>query len=171
MLRISKLTDYGTMILVHLAMHSGSGHPESVGSGELRAAHLCSASDVATGTRLALPTVQKLLKLLARSDLVRSVRGAEGGYALARSPASITAAEILAVLEGPLSITECSTADSRCELEDGCPVGGAWQKINRGIRGALDEITLADLAHPPREFPLVDLSGRAGRIRHRLPSG
>lgn len=166
MLRISKLTDYGTMILVHLAGHSGS-----VLSGEAHTGHLCSASDVATGTRLALPTVQKLLKLLARSELVRSVRGAEGGYVLARAPATITAADILDVLEGPLSITECSTADSRCELEDGCPVGGAWQKINRGIRSALDEITLADLAHPPREFPLVDLSGRTGRIRHRLPSG
>lgn len=165
MLRISKLTDYGTMILVHLAVHAGAAH-----GGAVHAGHLCSASDVATGTRLALPTVQKLLKLLARSDLVRSVRGAEGGYVLARAPASITAAEILDVLEGPLSITECSTADSRCELEDGCPVGGAWQKINRGIRSALDEITLADLAHPPREFPLVDLSGRTGRIRHRLPS-
>jgi FeS assembly SUF system regulator len=156
MLRISKLTDYGTMILVHLAMHSG---------------HLNSASGVASGTRLALPTVQKLLKLLARSDLVHSVRGAEGGYELARPPANISAAEILDVLEGPLSITECSTEDSRCELEDGCPVGGAWQKINRGIRGALDEISLGELAHPPREFPLVDLSGRTGRIRHRLPSG
>lgn len=155
MLRISKLTDYGTMILVHLAVHPG---------------RLNSASDVAAGTRLALPTVQKLLKLLARSDLVRSVRGAEGGYVLARTPGTISAADILDVLEGPLSITECSTSDSRCELENGCPVGGAWQKINRGIRGALGEITLADLAHPPREFPLVDLSGRAGRVRHRLPT-
>ncbi|MEQ1800326.1 MAG: SUF system Fe-S cluster assembly regulator [Gammaproteobacteria bacterium] len=156
MLRISKLTDYGTMILVHLAAHQGRLH---------------SASDVAAGTRLALPTVQKLLKLLARSDLVRSVRGSEGGYVLARAPGNISASDILDVLEGPLSITECSTAESRCELENGCPVGGAWQKINRGIRGALGEITLADLAHPPREFPLVDLSGRAGRIRHRLPTG
>ena len=156
MLRISKLTDYGTMILVHLAVHSG---------------RLNSAQhDVASGTRLALPTVQKLLKLLAESELVHSVRGAEGGYELTRPPASISAAEILDVLEGPLSITECSTKDGNCELEDGCPVGGAWQKINRGIRGALGEITLAELAHPPREFPLVDLSGRAGRIRHRLPS-
>lgn len=155
MLRISKLTDYGTMILVHLAVHSG---------------RLISASDVASGTRLALPTVQKLLKLLARSELVRSVRGAEGGYELTRTPASISAAEILDVLEGPLSITECSTKDGNCELEDSCPVGGAWQKINRGIRGALGEITLAELAHPPREFPLVDLSGRTGRIRHRPPS-
>jgi FeS assembly SUF system regulator len=165
MLRISKLTDYGTMILVHLAS-AGRASPGRA----MQAGHLCSASDVAAGTRLALPTVQKLLKLLARGDLVHSVRGAEGGYVLARAPASITAIDILDVLEGPLGITECSTADSHCELEDGCRVGGAWQKINRGIRGALSEITLADLAHPPREFPLVDLSGRAGRIRQRVPS-
>lgn len=156
MLRISKLTDYGTMILVYLAAHQGRLH---------------SASDVATGTRLALPTVQKLLKLLARGALVHSVRGADGGYVLARSPAAISAADILDVLEGPLSITECSTAESRCELEDGCPVGGAWQKINRGIRGALGEITLADLGHPPREFPLLDLSGRTARKQYRAPTG
>ncbi len=155
MLRISKLTDYGTMILVHLA---------------LQKAGLNSASDVSAGTRLALPTVQKLLKLLARSGLVQSVRGAGGGYRLSRAPASISAAEILDALEGPLSITECSTAESRCELEAGCPVGGAWQRINRGIRRALDEITLAELAYPPHEFSLTGLYERTGRLRHRLPS-
>lgn len=143
MLRISRLTDYGTMILVHLASQPG---------------RVCSASDVALETRLALPTVQKLLKGLARGELVRSVRGAEGGYALARTPESITAAEILDVLEGPLGITECSTADSHCELEDGCPVGGAWQKLNRAIRRSLEDLTLADMVQPPREFPLIDLS-------------
>ena len=156
MLRISKLTDYGTMILVHLATHPN---------------HRCSASDVAAGTRVGLPTVQKLLKLLARGELVNSARGADGGYVLARAPARISAADILDVLEGPVSITECSATDSRCELEAGCQVGGAWQKINRGIRGALADITLADLAHPPREFPLVDLSGRNSRHRPRLPTG
>lgn len=156
MLRIGRLTDYGTMILVHLAR---------------QASRVCSASDVAAGTRLALPTVQKLLKVLARGDLVRSARGADGGYALSRPPAAITASEILAVLEGPLGITECSTADSHCELESGCPTGGAWQKIDRVIRRALDEVTLADLAHPPREFPLVDMSPRGSRARGRLHPG
>jgi FeS assembly SUF system regulator len=153
MLRISRLTDYGTMILVHLAEH-----PDRV----------CSASDVAAGTRVALPTVQKLLKVLARGDLVHSVRGAEGGYVLARPAGSITAARILDVLEGPLGITECSTADSHCELEDGCRVGGAWQKLNHAIRVTLEEISLADLADPPREFPLLDLSGRVHRPRSRV---
>ncbi|MFZ1623780.1 MAG: SUF system Fe-S cluster assembly regulator [Gammaproteobacteria bacterium] len=152
MLRISKLTDYGTMILVHLAAQTDG---------------VCSASDVATGTRIALPTVQKLLKILARGDLVHSLRGAEGGYALSRRPENISAAEIVDVLEGPLSITECSMTDSQCELEDGCAVGDAWQKINRTIRGALDTVTLADLAHPPHEFPLTDLSVRRGKAPER----
>jgi FeS assembly SUF system regulator len=156
MLRISKLTDYGTMILVYLAA---------------RTSGVCSANDVANGTRIALPTVQKLLKILARGDLVRSLRGAEGGYVLSRAPESISAAEIVDVLEGPLSITECSMTDSQCELEDGCPVGNAWQKINRAIHCALDAVTLADLAHPPHEFPLPMLSARRGKTPERRSSG
>lgn len=152
MLRISKLTDYGTMILVYLAAHRRA---------------VCSANDVASGTRIALPTVQKLLKILARGDLVHSLRGAEGGYALSRPPEQISAAEIVDVLEGPLSITECSMTDSQCELEQGCPVGDAWQKINRTIRSALDTVTLADLAHPPHEFPLPALSARRGKSIER----
>lgn len=159
MLRISRMTDYGTMVLVHLAGH-GASHARPV----------CSANHLAGETRLGLPTVQKLLKLLARGDLVHSVRGAEGGYVLSRPPERISAAQILDALEGPLSLTECSTSDSQCELEDGCRVGGAWQKINRAIRAALDDVSLADLVHPPREFPLMDFSGRNTRVRHRAPT-
>jgi FeS assembly SUF system regulator len=142
MLRISRLTDYGTMILVHLAGKN---------------AGLCSASDVAAGTHLALPTVQKLLKTLAKSGLVSSVRGTDGGYRLARAPEQITAAEILNVLEGPVAITECSTDLHECELEPLCQVGTAWQKINRAIRSAMEDICLSDLRRPPTEFVLRDL--------------
>lgn len=143
MLRISRLTDYGTVILVHLAGRGGK---------------LCSASDVAAGTHVALPTVQKVLKLLTRSGLVVSARGAEGGYCLGRPATEITAANILDVLDGPVAITECSHEDSQCELEALCQVGGAWQKINRAIRSALDDISLADLARPARELPVAGLT-------------
>ncbi len=142
MLRISRLTDYGTMILVHLAGQD---------------AGLCSASDVAAGTHLALPTVQKLLKTLAKSGLVGSVRGANGGYRLTRAPEDITAAEILNVLEGPVAITECSAETHQCELEPLCQVGSAWQKINRAIRSVMEDIRLSDLRRPPTEFVLKDL--------------
>jgi len=140
MLKISRLTDYGTMILVYLAS---------------RRDRLCPASDVAQDTKLALPTVQKLLKVLAKSDLVESVRGSDGGYRLARPAEQISAADILDALEGPLAITECSADSSSCELEDSCNVGSAWQRINTAIRNALADVSLAELHTPPGEFPLV----------------
>lgn len=147
MLRISRLTDYGTMILVHLASHGR---------------RVCSASDVAAGTHVALPTAQKILKVLARSGLVLSARGVEGGYSLARPPQAISAADILNALEGPVAITECSDAASQCQLEPRCQVGNAWQKINKAIRVALDDITLADMIRPPREFPLINMARGVG---------
>ncbi len=152
MLRISRITDYGTMILVHLAGQDG---------------RVCSASDVATGTHVALPMVQKIMKLLARSGLIVSSRGAEGGYSLGRPADSISAADILNVLDGPVAITTCSDADSHCELESLCQVGGAWQKINKAIRMALDDITLADLARPARELAVRGLSHGITRTLHR----
>ncbi|RMF95346.1 MAG: SUF system Fe-S cluster assembly regulator [Gammaproteobacteria bacterium] len=134
MLRISRLTDYGTVILVYLARQPG---------------RRCSASDVAAGTHVALPTAQKLLKVLARAGLVVATRGAEGGYALARPATQISAADIVDALEGPVAITECSTEASQCELESLCLTGGAWQRINQAIRDALAEINLAELNCPP----------------------
>jgi len=146
-LRISKLTDYGTLLLVHLSSYADE--------------ELCSASELAAGTGLALPTVQKIMKTLARGKLVVSARGAEGGYRLARGPDDISAAEILSELEGPVAITECSDDDSHCQLEPNCQVGGAWQKISRAIRSAMHDIRLIDLLNPPSEFPL----------RHTILSG
>lgn len=140
MLRISKLTDYGTLVLVHLA------------AGDRQRLH--PASELAESTGLALPTVQKVLKSLAKGGLVESARGTDGGYKLARSSEDISAAEILDTLEGPVAITECSDEDSHCQLESNCQVGGAWQKISRAIRNAMNDIRLSDLVNPPGEFPL-----------------
>ena len=123
MLRISKLTDYGTVLLAHLAANRDT---------------VCSAADVATATGIALPTVSKLLKSLARCGLVTSTRGANGGYQLSRDPGQISAADVIDALEGPVSITECSASDSQCEHEGSCSVGGSWQRINVAIRRALD---------------------------------
>ncbi len=131
MLRISKLTDYGTVILACLAGQPG---------------RLWTAAEVAECTHVGLPTVSKLLKKLQRSALVISARGSHGGYQLALPPAEITAARILDALEGPVAITECSGAHSTCGLESNCRVGYAWQKVNAAIRRALTDISLAQLA-------------------------
>ena len=144
MLRISKLTDYGTVLLAHLAANSQS---------------VCSAADVAGATGIALPTVSKLLKSLARSGLVISTRGANGGYQLSRDPGDISAADVIDALEGPVSITECSAHDSQCEHEGQCSVGGSWQRINVAIRRALDDVSLSDLLHTNSPTPKFRFAG------------
>ena len=123
MLRISKLTDYGTIVLACLA-----ATPDR---------HL-TAAQVAERTHLAGPTVSKLLKSFHRAGLVTSTRGAHGGYRLARASSSISAASIIDAIEGPVAITECSGNHSACDIESVCRTGSAWQRINGAIRRSLD---------------------------------
>lgn len=144
MLRMSKLTDYGTVVLAELA----NGR-----------AGFVSAAEVAQATGLGLPTVSKLLKILAKASLVTSTRGTRGGYRLAREAARISAADVIDAFEGPVSITECSASDSHCGLESVCSVGSAWQRINVAIRRALDEISLEDLLRANSPMPQFRFAG------------
>src|ERR1700744_1764682 len=131
MLRMGKLTDYATVVLASLA-HEPARHR--------------AATEIAERTRLARPTVRKVLKGLQRAGLVISSRGAQGGYRLARRPEAITAAQILDVFEGPLATTECSAASHQCGIARQCRVGGAWQRVNAAIRRSLEDLTLQQLA-------------------------
>ena len=144
MLRISKLTDYGTVVLAHLAGASGA---------------VCSAAEVSDTTGIAVPTVSKLLKSLARAGLVTSTRGTNGGYQLARPAHEISAASVIDALEGPVSITECSASDSHCDYESVCNVGNAWQRINVAIRRALEDINLTDLTRVNSPVPSFRFAG------------
>jgi FeS assembly SUF system regulator len=150
MLRISKLTDYATVILGSLALA-----PERQRT----------AADIATTTQVAAPTVSKLLKQLQRARLVTSARGLKGGYRLARPAEQITAAQVLDALEGPLALTTCASAHDHCDLETTCHVGGAWQRVSLAIRRSLEEVTLAELAGlkaVPVRFAAFDARLRAG---------
>jgi FeS assembly SUF system regulator len=151
-IRISKLTDYATVILAALARDAATRRTAT------EIAHLC---------HLALPTASKLLKQLQRAALVDSTRGLHGGYRLARPARQISAAAILDALEGPLALTECATSTSQCDLQPSCNVGGSWQRINHAIRQSLQEITLAELAgleSNPRHFALFDVRLRNGVV-------
>jgi FeS assembly SUF system regulator len=118
-----------------------------------------SAADVSNATGIAPPTVSKLLKLLARADLVSSTRGANGGYQLTRNPSQISAADVIDALEGPVSITECSATDSHCDFEPVCSVGSAWKRINLSIRHALQDVSLSDLLKANQPLPNFSFSG------------
>jgi len=143
-LRMSKLTDYATVILAHLSHSDGELH---------------TAADVAARTGIALPTASKLLKSLTRAGLVASVRGAQGGYQLARAAEEISAADVIDALEGPVAITACSSADIQCDLESVCRVSSAWQRINSAIRLALRDVSLAQLMGAPgTSGPRFDLA-------------
>jgi FeS assembly SUF system regulator len=131
MLRISKMTDYATVLLARLACV-----PD----------RQMTAGQLSAQTRIATPTVSKVMKLLHRRQLVSSTRGLHGGYRLARPAAEITAAQILDALEGPMALIECARQPHRCGIESTCGVGRAWQRVNLAIHRSLQEITLLELA-------------------------
>ncbi len=134
MFRLRRLTDYGIVLMAHLAScEEGSTH---------------AAREVALETQLPLPVVSKVLKSLAREGLLRSLRGAKGGYSLARPATTITVPEMIEALEGAISLTECASHAGACAHEPTCHVREPWQRINTGVRNALERITLADLAAP-----------------------
>jgi FeS assembly SUF system regulator len=107
-----------------------------------------SARDLAAEAKLPLPTVSKILKLLARQGLLEAHRGVRGGFTLSRTPADITMAEVIDALEGPIGVTDCCAPASDCGIEKSCIVKSNWMKINRVVLEALDRITLAEMTHP-----------------------
>jgi FeS assembly SUF system regulator len=153
MLRISRLTDYATVLLAALAEE-----PQRIKT----------AAALAAQTHIAPPTVSKLLKELHRAGLVTSMRGLHGGYQLSRAPAQISAAAILDALEGPVALTDCSAGHGNCEIEDSCRVGRVWQRLNLAIRRALYDVSLAQLAGidaPPARLPTLEREMKAAATR------
>lgn len=130
MLRISKLADYGTAIMAHLAQQTEQSH---------------NAKQIALATHLALPTVTKLLKLLTQAGLLTAQRGANGGYQLARAAESITLADIVITIDGRIAVTDCNHGINTCQIEQHCRTKHSWQMINRVILQALEKINLLDL--------------------------
>jgi FeS assembly SUF system regulator len=135
---------------------------------------LHSASSLARAASVSVPTVSKILKLLARKGLLVSHRGASGGYTLARPPAAISVAEVISAMEGPIAVTECSDdSHSECVVESSCRVRTNWHRINDAVRGALEQITLEEMAQPFADpattggDDLVPLRGRAGETGGR----
>ncbi len=133
MLRISKLADYGTVIMVYLAR---------------RAPTLCNARDIAVHTHLMIPTVSKLLKRLTAAGLLTSARGISGGYRLQRSASEISIAQIIYTMDTQTGLTECSMRPNACSLQSVCHVQGNWQLISQAIETSLESISLETFAKP-----------------------
>ena len=133
MIRLSRLADYGIVIATHLARHPDRQQ---------------TAGDVAVATAVPAAMTSKILKMLTRADLLVSHRGSHGGYSLARPAVSVSVAEVVEALDGPIAITSCTEpTPGDCSILNLCPARANWERINRAIRESLGEVTLAEMAH------------------------
>ena len=147
MIRLAKLTDYGLVLMTTMARKGK--------------ASVYNARDLALWTRLPLPTATKVLKQLLQSGLLVSHRGINGGYSLAKEPAEISVAEVIAAIEGPIALTECSTdVTGLCDLERSCPIKTNQRVISEVVRGALQRVTLSDLAQPLQLTAIRGIDGK-----------
>lgn len=152
MLRVTKLTDYASVVLSVLA-----ARPDDV----------LSATGLAEQAGLEVPTVAKVLKPLAQAGLVEAFRGVNGGYRLARDAGAISLIEIVEAIEGPLGMTECSVHAGHCGIEHSCGVRANWRRINDVVADALRGVTLAEMLAP---VPPTRGSGRNGTSRKAIPA-
>ncbi|PZU16550.1 MAG: AsnC family transcriptional regulator [Citromicrobium sp.] len=129
-MRLSNFADYAVVTMSAAARHCGTAR--------------VSAADLAAETGLPVPTVQKLVSKLSAAGLLRSVRGAGGGLQLARPPASITLADIVEAVEGPIAMAAC--ARGACEVDQDCQLRPHWPLVDQALRGALAGIPLSQLA-------------------------
>lgn len=133
MLKLSKMADYGTVVMTAMICD-----PERSRS----------AAEIASTIHVPAPTVSKILKLLARGGLVVSLRGPKGGYLLSRPAARISLADIIHAMDGPIGMTECSVTPGLCTQEAGCTVRANWQRVNHAVLGVLRGITLDQMIEP-----------------------
>jgi FeS assembly SUF system regulator len=131
MFRFSRLTDYAVVVLAAMARPGGE---------------LLPASELAVRTGISEPTVAKVLKMLAKGDVISSVRGTAGGYKLEKQAGAVRMSEVITAMEGPIAVAECVDGnEGHCALESVCVVRGRWDPVNAAIQKALDDVTLADM--------------------------
>ena len=149
MLRLSKLTDYAVVVLVRLS----------------RADEVQTSPGIAAATGIPEPTVAKVLKALAGAGLVASQRGARGGYRLTRPLGAIAVSDVIAAIDGPIALTACVEGSSEhCGVEQLCSMRGNWNRVNRAIRDALEDVTLADMAVPFAAAPVLEARPEQGLV-------
>ena len=141
MIKLSKMTDYAVVVMARMARDG---------------ACVQTVPQLAERTGVPAPTVAKLMKLLAPAGLMESHRGATGGYSLTRAAEEISIADIISAVDGPIALTACvDGAEGHCDVESLCPMRGNWDKVNRAVRRALEEVTLADMSTVPVFPPLT----------------
>jgi Rrf2 family protein len=128
---------YGLRVLIDIALHQGSG--------------VVALRDIAKRQAISQKYLWQIINPLKAAGLLRAARGASGGYALSRDPAEISVRDLVAVLEGDVSVVGCVTAPETCERSVGCTAREAWQEIETKLNAAMRSITLKALVARQRE--------------------
>lgn len=144
MLRLSKKADYALIAMKHLALRSDLGSS--------------SAREIAAHYSIPIELLAKVLQRLVRRGLLASQQGTRGGYQLARVATQISVADVIHAIDGPVTVTACSTGEGRCEQFAKCNVRDPLWRVRERILAALAECTIAELAIDPP----ADLSSGAG---------
>ena len=140
MLRLSKKADYALIAMKHLALHSDRG--------------ASSAREIAEQYDIPIELLAKVLQRLVRRGLLVSHHGTRGGYRLARQAGLVSVADVIQAIDGPVTITACSTEDGRCEQYSRCNVRDPLWRVRERILAALGGCTIAELAADPPATPI-----------------
>lgn len=132
MLKVSRLADYAITVMCALANEKNN----------------ISANELAEQINIAPTTVSKLLKQLAKAKLVSSLRGATGGYQLAKTPEAISLCDVMVAIDGPVALTECATISNECTRKLCCNMQDNWQVINGLVNDVLQQFSIKDMLKP-----------------------
>src|SRR5256886_11784752 len=152
MLRLSKKADYALMAMKHLALRADRSSS--------------SAREIAEQYNIPIELMAKVLQRLVRRGLLASHQGTHGGYQLARVPGQISVADVIQAIDGPVTVTACSTEEGQCEQFEKCNVRDPLWRVRERILSALGECTIAELAADP---PTLAPARAAGLHTHLGP--
>lgn len=152
-MRITTLAEYGVICALHLAKRTGDGP--------------VTGREIAARERLPVDYVEQILLRLRRAGLVKSTRGAHGGYALAHAPHAVTVRDVIAASELQTFDLHCVThpvEEERCSASHACSIRPVWMLLQQKIDDVLDSVRLSDLLHEESE-----VRDRVGLTRAESP--
>ena len=144
-MKISTKGRYGLTLMISLAKKEGQGY--------------VSLKSIAEENNLSDLQLEQLVGTLRNAGLIRSVRGAKGGYSLTRNPKNITIKNIIDVVEGPISISDCIEKDANCDNLDKCATRVLWVKIRDAIDNIFSSVTLQDIIDEHNKLNFLKIEG------------
>lgn len=133
MIRLSTKGRYGTRLMLNLALHHNDNQKATI------------LKNVSDEEEISIRYLEQIIIPLKINKLVKSIRGAGGGYILARDPADIKLSEILHALEGTCCLVECVEDDEYCERTKNCATHEVWEEASLMLKDYFENISLADL--------------------------